>query len=212
MPTFAKKLPEHKPFGCCAAWHLRGSGNMLAIYDLIGKLTGGGKMPFFSTASRVTLYFYPEAADDELKFKSAYETVRKSLSTLRKLGFLKILPDRTQHWVHHEQWAKAHPDKCNERDLLPWQFETDPLVGRLYAIGGGKIALKPHVISGLRRLGSDEEIEVLYGQLMKLAEARRVEHGWSKVNPGIVLWSVRKELIRRNRARPELVESISSHG
>jgi hypothetical protein len=42
-----------------------------------------------------------------------------------------MLSNGDQHYVSHKEWAETHPGKCNERDLLPWQIETDTLCGRL---------------------------------------------------------------------------------
>lgn len=202
MSTFPKRLPKPNSIGCCAAWHLRKSGNLLAIYDLVGKLTNNGTQPFFSSAAFVTRYFYPEVLDRPEKFQSAYEVTRKNFRMLRKIGLLEMLPDGNQNYIPHDVWAKKNPGKCVSVEKLSWhdaEFQADPLVSRLFARAGGKIKVLEHHVAGLRKLGSDDEILVLYGQEMSKAEEERLLRGWKKVNASAVLWKTRKILEARAR-------------
>src|ERR1700678_913205 len=113
MPTFQRPFPKHKPFKCCTAWHLRKSGLYLATYDFLGGLTAGGENSFFGSIMHVSKYF-----------GSNYTVQRRVFAGLRKMGWLRLDEKKHYWYVCHHDWAAAHPKKCNERELLPWQVET----------------------------------------------------------------------------------------
>jgi hypothetical protein len=211
MPTFQKAFPRHKPFACCTAWHLRKSGNLLAIYDLLGGITRGGENNFFSTIAHVTRYFYPEAEGD--KYGTLYEVTRKNFKVLRKLGWLELQDNGDHKYVRHDAWAKTHPGQCNKRELIPWQIETDPLVSRLNGLAGGKLRVMENMVASLHRLADDDEIVELFKQANDRAMAARAQGLYSGTSPKSVLFQVRKFLKRRSEqklrdaAKVELVET-----
>jgi hypothetical protein len=158
MPTWQRAYPKHKPFKCCAAWHLRKSGLYLAIYDLIGGVTAGGTNDFFGSIKHVSKYF-----------DSNYEVTRRTFSNLRKMGWLKLDDEGKTWYVPHDAWAAAHPDKCNARELLPWQEETDPLVHALWAASSGKLRVMAGAIKTLRQHATDEEIIEAFKRTLEFA-------------------------------------------
>lgn len=206
MPTWKKSYPRHKPFACCTAWHLRKSGNLLAIYDLLGGITSGGKTNYFSTIAHATRYFYPEAEGE--KYGIQYEVTRRNFKVLRKLGWLELLDNGDHKYIAHEAWAKTHPGQCNKRELIPWQIETDPLVGKLYAVSGGKLRVMENVAASLHRLADDEEIVKLFTEAYGRATVARQNGLYSGTSPRSVLFQVLKFLKRRKPepAKAELVE------
>jgi hypothetical protein len=174
MPTWNKPSPRPNAYYCDSFWHLRTSGNLLSTYDLIGKVTHGGETEFFGTAANVARYFYPDKKD--AAFGSVYETVRRNLAALRKLGWLKMRDNRHMLWVPHEEWAKDHPGKCFQRIVAPWQENTDALVKKLYALSGGKLRVLEHHMAGIRKFGTDEEIQAEFKKAMeRSAELRSQE-------------------------------------
>lgn len=208
MPDFKKSSPRPKPYECRASWHLRKSGNLLATYDLVGAVTYGGERSFFGTVANVARYFYPDAKDDA--FASAYETVRRDFAVLRKLGWLKMRDDRQQLFVTHEEWEKEHPGQCYKRDLIHWQVNTDHLVGTLYALSDGKLRVMEHHMAGIRKYGSDEEIEAEFKKAMQRSKELRDKGIYSGTSARAMFYNVKKLLEGRHRAKlaaqPELVE------
>jgi hypothetical protein len=196
---FVKSSPRHKPFNCCAAWHLRKSGSLLSVYDLVAQITSGGRTKFFATIAHVTRYFYPEVADNPEAFQSKYEIVRKNFAVLRKLGWLKMREDGDHDFVTHADWAKAHKNCCNVRELLPWQIETDPLVAKLYAISGGKLRLMENYVVGLRKVATDEELVNGYSVSMTKAQQLRDQGHYAGTSPRAVMHSVYKHFQQRSR-------------
>jgi hypothetical protein len=173
MPTWQRAYPKHKPFKCCAAWHLRKSGLYLAIYDLLGGLTAGGESDFFSSINHVAKYF-----------ETDYETTRRVFTNLRKMGWLKYDDAGKLWYVPHDAWAQEHPDKCNTRELLPWQVETDPLVGALFAASSGKLRIRENQIKGVRKHGSDDEILKLFTTELAAAADKQARGSWNGTSPG----------------------------
>jgi hypothetical protein len=147
MPTWPRAFPKHKPFECCAAWHLRKSGLYLAVYDLIGGITNGGDRDFFSTIHRVSNYFGTD-----------YETTRRVFKGLRKMGWLRKLDDGKLYYTSHSIWLETHKAACAKRELLSWQDDTDPLVQELYGISSGKLRLFEKNVVKVRTHATDEEI------------------------------------------------------
>ena len=151
MPDFQQAFPRYKPFKCGAYWHLRSSGLYLATYDLIGGVTAGGKNPFFAMISRISDYF-----------DSNYGSTHAAFSGLIKLGWLERIDDRKVRYIDHAEWASRHPRQCNERDILPWQTEPDPLLCQLFAIAGGRLRLQNGHMVSIRKFATEEVILELY--------------------------------------------------
>lgn len=190
MTDWPKRLPQHKPFKCIAAWHLRRSGALLSLYNLIGSITSGGNGYYFSTIAHATRYFYPEVADNPELFKSKYEVTRRNFQVLRKMGWLKMREDGDHDFVTHEEWEKAHPGKCNKRELLPWQIETDPLVAKLFQISGGKLKLMENYVVGLRKVATDQELISGYTDAMAKAASLRAQGQYEGTSARVMMKKV----------------------
>ncbi len=211
MPTWEKPSPQHRPFLCIAAWHLHKSALCLAIYDLLGSITTGGKNTYYTTIAQAARYFYPGEMT-EAEFNSKYEVTRRAFKTLRRLGWLELVPEKgrdAHRWVGHEEWVEKHPDACRARPMLPWQIETDPLVGKLYAISGGKLRVfEPWLISMRKNAKSDDEIEALVREGMRQAGISRVAGDWVGTSPKSVLREVMRHL--KERGEQERAEEYNT--
>ena len=185
MSDFKQSFPKHKPFKCGHYWHFRKSGLYLAVYDLVGSVTAGGTNEFFSTIDRVRIYF-----------GSSYEVTRRVFKNLVKQGWFEY--DHTirhYRYVSHDDWAKTHPDQCTKRELLPWQVETDPLVGRIYAACGGKIGVFENQIIAIRKLGiTDEEFLGTLRKEIAEAKERRALGEYGGTSAKQCFWRVFNEL------------------
>jgi len=150
MPDFKKSNPHQADFYCSTAWHIKTSARCLAIYSFIGTITGGGKTPFFAKITRVAAYF-----------DWSYEATRKAFHVLRKLGFLESIQPGYYKYVDHKEWAAKHPGQCRVRVQLPWQEEVDPLVGKMYALSGGKLRMMPYQVAALRKFADNDDAMIL---------------------------------------------------
>jgi hypothetical protein len=200
MPTWQRAYPKHKPFKCCAAWHLRKSGLYLAIYDLIGGITAGGANDFFSSINHVSKFF-----------EADYETTRRVFANLRKMGWLKLDDSGKLWYVPHDAWAQEHPDKCNARELLPWQVETDPLVAALFGASGGKLRIRENQVKSARKHGSDEEILKLFATELAAAADKRTRGSWTGTSPNACFLRVCHFLRDRNGRKPSAI-SVENTG
>ena len=178
MPTFQRAFPKHKPFKCSAAWHLRKSGLYLGVYDLIGGITNGGSNKFFSTVLRVSEYF-----------GSDYETTRRVFKNLTRQGWLELTGEGEWRYITHDVRAFIKDD-CNKRELLSWQVETDPLVGKLWAAAEGKLRVVEHKVVALRKYGTDEEIVALFKAELEKAEANKLLGKYTGTAPVSCLYRV----------------------
>lgn len=182
MPTWERAFPKDKPFECRHYWHLRKSGNLLAIYDFLGALTNGGKNPFLSSVRKVSIYFYGEYSD------ASYETVGRAFRTLLKMGWLRH-EGKDLYYVSHKEWAEAHPGQCHERgDVFPWQESPDPIVGKIWAIAGGRIHVHEGMVKAIRKWTTDSEFLTEYQIGMDNAKAKRAEGNYHHTNPKAVFW------------------------
>jgi hypothetical protein len=180
MTDFRPSFPRPNPFHCDACRHLWEHGLALAIYQTVGRLTAYGKRPFVADTAKIARFF------------GASETyVRRMFARLDRAGwivveiiedpssnkFIKKIPKRkVRRWISHEDWAKTHPDQCINVDelLLPFQRETDPLCGRLWATFDGKIHLYEGFLKHARSCGySDDEIERACTDRWQEAKAKR---------------------------------------
>lgn len=162
MPTWKKAFPKHKAFHCNAYWHFVNSGLWLAIYNLIGAVTDSGERPFVSSKKTVARYFNKD-----------YETVRRVFRKMEKAGWLERRGDGELYYVDHATWAERHPDQCYKRAVLVWENETDPFVGKLWAVAGGKLHLYPGHVVAARRVANDEEfIEAFQKEFMAAQERK----------------------------------------
>src|SRR4029077_4500811 len=163
MTTWKPAFPEHKPFKCCAAWHLRKSGLYLAVYDFIGGLTAGGTNPYFSSIKRCAAFFDAD-----------YETTRRVFANLTKIGWLRYDRDGRKYWyVPHDYWEQEHPGKCSERALLSWQVDVDPFVGHLYAAAAGKFMVRQNFLIGMRKFTTDVRFLELFKTEVAAAQAKK---------------------------------------
>lgn len=195
MPTWQKSFPKHKPFKCGAYWHLRHSGLWLAIYDLIGGLTNGGELPFFSSIQRVATYF-----------EADYETVRRVFAKMRRHGWLERRADGHLYYIPHDVRAKKYPDECCKRDLVSWQNDTDPLVGKLFAIAGGRLHLYENHVKAIRFVATDEEFVAAYQKEFTEAKLRRESGNYEGTSPTKCLWRVYGRF--KQRKQPAEVGSL----
>lgn len=180
MTTWKKIPPKHNSYKCDAENHLWKYGLSLAIYTLIGRITYGGKNPFYGKISRLSDYF-----------GSNPESTRRAFKRLVNDGWFKQLPVRGQYtYISHEDRAfNKDGDGCIERKNLPhWSADADPFVGKIHAACGGKIRLLPHWVGAARQHASDEEF---------LTELRIEFQQSSTSSPATRFW----EVIRRFRAK-----------
>lgn len=181
MPTWKQAFPEHKPLKCGHYWHFCKSGQYLAIYDFIGALTAGGERHFFATTTKVAAFF---------KFNP--ENTRRVIANLKKKGWLEER-DGKWYYISHDKRAKKFPHECKERPLLEWQVETDPLVGQLYALSGGKLRVYPNIIASLRKLCPDDtRILDVFQQALNHAEKKRAAGSYEGTSPRACLFRVRQ--------------------
>jgi hypothetical protein len=169
VPTWKQRNPDHQPLKCSAEWHLWRHGLALAIYNKAGAITNGGdpNRTFFVQRSTLAKFF-----------DAHYNAVCKAISTLRKEK-LFLATDKENHflYVSHEKYATSHPEKCAARNLVPYQEEADPFVGKLFAIAKGSLKLKEHWLVGMRKYATDEEIVKLFAEQRDKDIARRKAGG-----------------------------------
>jgi hypothetical protein len=200
MTDFKQPYPKGNPLHCSADWHLCSSAQLMACYNLVGRITNGGKegRTFFATLQNVAAHF-----------NFSYDGVRKAFTVLRKTGWL-IRNDQTKHftYVSHEEWIKSHPHHCVKRDLMPWQetLAEDPLVARLYAVSNGRLRLYENMLKRLHKI--DEE--ALVAQYTKEIAAMReqIRRGGSRQGTSneSCLWRVVKYLQKSQQNEEVLVE------
>ena len=204
LATWKKSHPRHKPFNCCAAWHLRNSGLYLAVYDLIGGITAGGKTPFFSSVKHVAIYFDAD-----------YETVRRVFKGLRKMGFLDLNEDGKYLYIPHDKFVSAFPGKCNVRELLPWQSETDPLVGKMYGAAGGKLRLMEGKVIMLRKYMeqaglSDEVVLAFFVKTLEFAAESRKRGDYKRTSAYACFQHVLERAREKAKQSAEVPETVET--
>ncbi|MGH9737336.1 MAG: hypothetical protein ACRD4X_01960 [Candidatus Acidiferrales bacterium] len=206
MPTWKPSYPQHKPFKCGAYWHLRKSGLYLAVYDLIGAVTSGGKNEFFSSVQRISNYFNCD-----------YETARRVVKGLRKLGWLDLTEKGNHRWVSHDKWILTRDAKefCNSRELLPWQHETDPLVAKMFAACSGEVRFRADRVTLMRQYAqtadiSDEKILAMFETTLAEAKASRASGDWKGTSSYTCLSTVMKYLKDAANAKKEALEVFQS--
>jgi hypothetical protein len=191
MSTWKESFPKSKPFKCCAAWHLWKSGQALAVYDFLGGITRGGKGEFFSSINQVSIFFGMN-----------YEATRRVFKVLRKLGFIERLADAKFRYVPHEEWTEKNPGRCAARELLPWQEGSDPFVGKIWQIAGGKIRVVDWQIAAIRKYVGEESFLMEFEQEMHAAALKRVPGGdWRGTASKAIFWQV----FNRLKAEPATV-------
>ncbi len=165
MPDFKQSNPKHQPFKCSPAWHLWRHGLALAIYLRAGTITNGGKTEFFAKVETLKNYF-----------GSSYEAARRARCLLVSNGWLSPVPNDEGYFyfVTHDAWAILFPNKCCERDLLPWSGDADPFIGKLWAAAGGRFRAKPHFLLGVRKYGTEEEILAVFNEELEAAKVKRM--------------------------------------
>lgn len=168
MTNWKKASPRHNPYKCSASWHLRKNGLWLAIYNLVGTVTNGGRTDFFGTYQGVASHY-----------GSGYESTRRAFHALTKYGWLERLDDGNYKYVPHEKWVFLNEGKCVVREALSWEDEADPLVGKLFAIAGGKFRIMEWKLKWARKHGSDEEILELFTAEVEKAKAAKALGNWA---------------------------------
>jgi len=179
MADFQQSYPKHKSYKCNFYWHLHSSGLELACYELVEHVTLGGKNEFFGSLEKVAAYF-----------GSSYSVIHRVFKKLVKKGWLTYDKKNRHYWyVSHADWSRKHQGQCNVRELAPWQEDTDPFVGCIYAECAGKVKLFERQVAWFRKLASEEEFLRKLRELMAEAKAKRVPGGdWSGTSPKQVLW------------------------
>jgi hypothetical protein len=190
MPTWTKPFPKNKPFKCGAYWHFKNSGLFLAIYDLIGAVSQGGKTPFYASIKSVSKYFDAD-----------YETCRRIFAVMRRDGWLDLRIDRHHYYVPHDIRAEKYPSECCKRELLDWQVDTDPFVGQLHALSGGKLRVFENQVVGFRKIATEEEFLEAFRKELAAAEERRKNGSWDGTSPKSCLWKVATHFNERQRAK-----------
>ena len=198
MPTWTRPAPKPNGYLCITAWHLKGSGLLLAIYDLIGNITRNGETKFFGSKNKVAQYF-----------DANYRSVTRAFQKLTRLGFLERIDEKTYDYVPHSEWVKTHPNCCAKREVLTWEYAKDPLVGRLYAIAQGNLRLYEGAIIGIRKWGfNDNEILAQYAKQFALAEERKRKGQHSKTSPVAVFWQTNGILREQSEALERALPTV----
>lgn len=148
------RLEQPYAFECSEQFHLAAMSPVCAlIYGLAYRLTKGGDLPFFPSASNIAQYVN----------RSPHQ-VRRGLKELEKRGFLeleearKFQPNRYRV-ISHRVWAGLNPGRCCTKLEYHYSEGADPLGQRLWASSGGRIHFQAFQISNLRTLAAtDEEI------------------------------------------------------
>jgi hypothetical protein len=171
VPTWKKSPPKHNSFKCNAERHLWRYGLSLAIYNLAGRVTEGGKNPFFAKVPKLRLYF-----------KSNEESTRRAFKRLVNAGWLEPLPEKGHYtYVDHDTRAFATNEDCVERKDLPhWSQDADPFAGKIFAVSGGTIRVQPHWLAAARKNCSEQEF----------LDALRREFETGSGSPGTRFWNV----------------------
>jgi hypothetical protein len=190
MPDFVVPNPKpNKPL-CHACWHLKHAALYLAVYDLIGHLTSGGKTEFFASLKYVSKYF-----------NSDYEYTRRVFAGLRAKGWIAPAKEPGHFlWIHHDDWAAANPGRCFTRELLPWQETADPLVGKLWALSNRKLRCFENMVKQAKALASDEEILSLYRQALAEVPARKKAGIFVDNSAKGCFWRIIKDMKARRAA------------
>ena len=122
-------------------------------YELAMQITArGGERVFWVSAER-------RARDWQVDER----TVRRGDKELVRLGFFEPLdatPFQSNRYlvITHEQWAKRHPGKCLEREVMPWSDEVqDGLAVTLHKASRGRMKFFNRHIQSLRSHGLDDE-------------------------------------------------------
>jgi DNA-binding transcriptional regulator YhcF (GntR family) len=184
MSTWKESFPKSKPFKCCAAWHLWKSGQALAVYDFLGGITSGGKGEFFSSIRQVAIFFGMN-----------YEATRRVFKVLRKLGFIELLTEGKFSYVSHEEWAEKNPGKCAARELLPWQECSDPFVGKIWQIAGGKLRVLDWQVAAIRKHVGEESFLLEFEQQINESVKKRIPGGdWRGTASKAIFWQVYNRL------------------
>jgi hypothetical protein len=109
--------------------------------------------------------FYPSAENMASHFCRDRTTVFRALQELVAMGWAEVIHQEpgkpvVYRFIDHEEWARNHPDECNEKDVMPWEGQGDPLGRELYAVSGGLAKFLPYQMTGLRKSGfPDEQIK-----------------------------------------------------
>jgi len=166
----------------------------LAIYHFIAGLTGWGETSFFSSIQKVADYFDAD-----------YETVRRVFKQLIKEGWLRRDEIKRNHFwlVKHNEWEDSHKGQCVKRAAMVWEHESDPFVGKLYAIAEGKFKIYENQVIGIRKLATDEEILKLFNTEIRAAKERRKNGSWERTSPLACFWVVYKYLNEQRRDREQ---------
>jgi hypothetical protein len=175
---------------CSAGNHLWRHGLALAIYNKAGALTNNGEVPRTFFAKRETLAKF---------FDASYNAVCNAVKYLRDEKWL-LPTEKENHFLYarHDDWAAKNPGKCMARDLVPYQEEADPFVGKLFAIARGSLKVKEHWIIGMRKNATDEEILDLFAKQREIDIARRKSGDGHLTAPNNSLYVVMHKLkVRR---------------
>ncbi len=130
-----------------------------------------------------------------------YRAACRAIGVLRLKGFIERRGDGHLYYVSHDDWMKTHPGQCTKREILPWQECTDPVVGEIYKIAGGKIRVQEWQIKAIRKYaGGDAKFIEEFRNEMELVAPRRVPGGnWEGTSPRQCFIRVYKRL--RDSAR-----------
>jgi hypothetical protein len=192
VPTWKLKNPDHQPLKCSAGNHLWQHGLAFAIYQKAGELTIGGEDGRTFFANRETLTKFFDSSYNATCNAMKYLVANKWFEPQNKISHFAYVP--------HSKWIFLYPDKCVARDLLPYQEEADPFVGKLYAAAQGSLKVKEHYLVGLRKLASDEEILELFKQQRGADVARRKAGNGRYTSPNNSFYAVMETLKARGKS------------
>lgn len=187
MPTWKRRNPDHQPLKCDAGFHLWHHGLALAIYNKAGALTKGDKDKDFF-ANRETLAVF---------YKAHPNSVSNAMNFLLKRGWLEPTDvEKHYKYVNHDKWAflGKNAEQCVSRDLVAYQEEADPFVGKLFAIAHGSLRLKEHWVVGVRKVATDEQILEAFAEQRRIDIARRKNGDGHLTGPTQSFYAVTQKL------------------
>ncbi len=163
-------------FECSAEWHLWEQPIAHAIYQKIGQITVGGKRPYFGLEQSLIDFFGMDYSAGSKRFRflrdggwleslplSQAEAEMKLTGVETDAALASLKRNRFQpkkyQWIHHDEWAIAHPGKCYVKPTFVWDNESlDPLGPMLFAVSEG-LKWYPGLLVGPRAIyGSDEAV------------------------------------------------------
>ena len=141
--------------------------------------------PFAFRISKKSGRFHGSVVGIAQYFEVSRWKVQRAVTGLVNLGFFVVVSKEpfsptVYRVLSHEEWAKAHQERCVVKETFPWTGEdADELGVRMWNASGGKVTYQPHKLAALRKTGlSDDEIVQAFEQFIENERTRRDAGGW----------------------------------